>query len=92
MKREFKVSIIDIFLKYLFNRNAPTNALIKGTTVPLKIGQMRQLINLLNNGWQIGAVKVTHVKMVNRDGSVITCRLKCGNDFGHLSEIWVNQV
>ena len=92
MKREFKVSLIDIFLKYLFNRNAPTNAVIKGTTGPLKIGQMWHLINLLNNGWQIGGVKDTHVKVVNKDGSVITCRLKCGFDFGHLDEIWLHQV
>jgi FkbM family methyltransferase len=92
MRREFKVSIIDIFFKYLFNRDAPTNAVIKGTTVPLNIGQMRQLMDLLNNGWQIGAVKDIHVKMVNKDGSVITCTLKCGHDFGHLIEIWVNQV
>ena len=84
--------MINIFLKYLFNRNAPTNAVINGTTVPLKIGQMTDLINLLNNGWQIGVVKNTHVRMVNKDGSVITCRLKYGNDFGHLKEIYVYQA
>ena len=92
MKREFKVSLLSTLSKYLFNRNALNNAVLKDTTVPLKIGQMWQLINLLNNGWQIGTVKDTHVKMVNKDGSVITCRLKYGFDLWHLNEIWVNQV
>ena len=92
MKKEFKVSLLNTLLKYLFNRNALTNAVLKGTTVPLRIGQMRQLINLLNNGWQIGTVNDTHVKMVNKDGSVITCRLKYGFDLGHLNEIWIDQA
>ena len=92
MKREFKISLLNTLLKYLFNRNALTNAVLKGTTVPLRIGQMRQLINLLNTGWQIGTVKDTHVKVINKDGSIITSRLKYGFDLGHLNEIWVNQV
>ena len=37
-------------------------------------------------------MKDTHVRMVNKDGSVITCRLKYGNDFGHLKEIYVYQA
>ncbi len=89
MKREFKVGLVSTLLKFLFDRNALTNAALKGTTVPLKIDQMRELINLLDNGWQIGAVKDSYVKLLNKDGSVITCRLKYGNDFGHLKEIWV---
>ena len=92
IKREFKVGLFKLVMKYLFNKDAPIKAVLQDKVITTNLVHLSRLTNLLNNGWQINAATDALVKMSNIDGSNITCRLKSGFDLGHLDEIWVNQV